>query len=339
MMGYKLTKTADAAKANTYLGCIYTTADYFLGCNPLNTTWVTGLGIRQPHRLFHMDSWYNGKGEMAPGMTPYGPWRVESYSTGQGAWDMKWAHKSIYPAEISSWPGHERWFGNSTCPMNAEFTIHQNTVFNAAIFGFLCSTASVDFVPNKRPVVSLTQPSSELLQHTEVPLAVNVTDPDGTEDIYKVEYFHKWHKIGESYKAPYSLTFNNIYSGQLKLSARVTDKSGLVGRSDTLLIYSKPNKVESVNRKTALFHAYPNPFNSEVTFEYDLKTDNNVAIEIFDLSGKKISVVHQGYQKAGRHQIKWNSCPVGKMAGDSGMLLCRYTTSETEDGQIYLKLI
>jgi hypothetical protein len=338
MMGYKLTKTADPVKAGNYLGCIYTTADYFLGCNPLNTTWVTGLGIRQPHRLFHMDSWYNGKGEMAPGMTPYGPWRVESYSNGQGAWDLKWPHKAIYPADINNWPGHERWFGNSTCPLNAEFTIHQNTIFNAAVFGFLCSTASLEFVPNKKPSVSLSQPSSELLQHTEVPLAVNVTDPDGAEDIYKVEYFNRWHKIGESTKAPFSTTFRNIYSGQLKLTARVTDKMGMVGKSDTVTITSKPNKVKNALKKEFTFKAYPNPISSQVTFEYELEKDNLIRIEIFDLSGKKVSIVQDGFQKAGLYQVKWDLVSMDKTSVDPGVYLCRYVLNNQETGENFLKL-
>lgn len=338
MMGYKLTKGSDTTKAANYLGCIYTTADYFLGCNPLNTTWITGLGIRQPHRLFHMDSWYNGKGEMAPGITPYGPWRVESYSNGQGAWDLKWPHKAIYPTDITTWPGHERWFGNYTCPLNAEFTIHQNTIFNAAVFGFLCSNATADFVPNKRPLVSLTQPSSELLQYTEVSLAVNVSDPDGAEDIYKVEYFNKWHKIGESYKAPFSATFQNIYSGQLKLTARVTDKRGMVGRSDTVTLNSKPNKVKDLVKKDIWLKAFPNPFSSQVTFEYQLEKDNHICIEIFDLTGKKVSVVQNGLQKAGLHQVQWDSLATSKTPVDPGVYLCRYVVSEQNSGESFVKL-
>jgi hypothetical protein len=135
-VGFTLTKEQDPAKAGNYLATLYTTCDYFLGCNALNMTWVTGLGPRHPRHVFHMDAWYNGKAEPHPGIIPYGPWRKER-AEGQGPWDVAWPHKTVYPS-IDEWPGNERWFDNRCSPMNSEFTIHQNTAPAAALFGFLC---------------------------------------------------------------------------------------------------------------------------------------------------------------------------------------------------------
>jgi endoglucanase len=135
--GYAITRDAEPDKAQRYLAALYTTCDYFLGCNALNMTWVTGLGPRHPRQVFHMDAWYNGTGEFHPGIIPYGPWRKEK-DEGQGPWDAAWPHKTVYPP-IDSWPGNERWFDNRCSPMNSEFTIHQNTAPAAAVFGFLCA--------------------------------------------------------------------------------------------------------------------------------------------------------------------------------------------------------
>jgi hypothetical protein len=139
-VGYVLTKETDPARARRYLAALYTTCDYFLGCNALNQTWVTGLGPRYPLQVFHMDAWYNGKGRFHPGIIPYGPWRKER-DQGQGPWDAAWPYKTLYPP-IDSWPGNERWFDNRCSPMNSEFTIHQNLAPAAAIFGFLCAPIS-----------------------------------------------------------------------------------------------------------------------------------------------------------------------------------------------------
>src|SRR5262249_38273464 len=38
----------DRARAERYLSTLFTTCDYFLGCNALNMTWATGLGPRHP---------------------------------------------------------------------------------------------------------------------------------------------------------------------------------------------------------------------------------------------------------------------------------------------------
>ena len=132
-----LFRSSDRVRAECYLATLYTTCDYVLGCNPLNMTWATALGVRHPLHVFHMDAWYNGKDRCHPGVIPYGPWR-DGRSEGQGPWDVAWPHKTVYPP-IGAWPGNERWFDNRCSPMNSEFTIHQTIGPSAAIFGILCA--------------------------------------------------------------------------------------------------------------------------------------------------------------------------------------------------------
>jgi hypothetical protein len=136
-VGHELARQSDPARAQRYLASLYTTCDYFLGGNPLNMTWVTGLGPRHPNQVFHMDAWYNGKGEFHPGIIPYGPWRKER-DLGQGPWDVAWPHKTVHP-RIDDWPGSERWFDNRCSPSNSEFTVHQNLAPAASVFGLLCA--------------------------------------------------------------------------------------------------------------------------------------------------------------------------------------------------------
>ena len=81
-----------------------------------------------------MDAWYNGKGTYHPGLIPYGPWR-KSKDLGQGPWDVAWPHQTVYP-KLDAWPGNERWFDNRNSPMNSEFTVHQNSCYAAATFGW-----------------------------------------------------------------------------------------------------------------------------------------------------------------------------------------------------------
>ncbi len=136
-IGFILLRERDPATAKRYRDAVATTCDYMLGGNALNQTWVTGLGVRHVNQVFHMDGWYNGKPTVHPGVVPYGPWR-DSDAPGQGPWDVKWPNKSVYPA-IGMWPGNERWFDNRNCPLSSEFTIHQNTCWAAATYGWLCA--------------------------------------------------------------------------------------------------------------------------------------------------------------------------------------------------------
>lgn len=137
IVGYTLVRETEPERARQYLSALYTTADYFLGTNALNQTWVTGLGPRHPMEIFHMDAWYNGKEKLHPGLIPYSPWRKVK-EEGAGPWDADWGNKTIYPA-IDEWPGNERWWNNRCSPMGSEFTVHQNIGPAAAIYGWLCA--------------------------------------------------------------------------------------------------------------------------------------------------------------------------------------------------------
>lgn len=138
IIGHVLTKQSDPGKARAFRAAVVTTSDYFLGTNALNQTWVTGLGPRHVQGVFHMDAWYNGKPTLHPGLIPYGPWRKQK-DLGMGPWDSDWPNKTVHPA-IDQWPGNERWFDNRNCPLSAEFTIHQNTCYAAATYGWLCGS-------------------------------------------------------------------------------------------------------------------------------------------------------------------------------------------------------
>ena len=102
-VGYAIAKASNPAKAQQYLGSLYTTCDYFLGGNSLNMTWATGLGPRHPNQVFHLDSWCLG---YHPGMIPYGPWRTENDNP---TWctDHDFPNLTVYPP-IGNWPGNER---------------------------------------------------------------------------------------------------------------------------------------------------------------------------------------------------------------------------------------
>lgn len=148
-VGQTLARRQGLASADRYLAALYTTADYFLGGNALNTTWVTGLGPRHPEHVFHMDAWYNGRGRFHPGIIPYGPWK-NPRAEGQGPWDVAWPNRTLTPP-IDAWPGNERWFDNRCSPMNSEFTVHQNTAPAAAIYGLLCAPGPAAAGPSQRP--------------------------------------------------------------------------------------------------------------------------------------------------------------------------------------------
>ncbi len=124
---------------------VYTTADYFLGTNPLNMTWITGLGPRHPTGPFHLDWSASGAPSPPAGIIPYGPvatardWMAQPP---EGPWSSNWPNSDLHPADIEQWPGHERWFDQRTGISSCEYTVHQTTVVAAVVYGSLLEQPS-----------------------------------------------------------------------------------------------------------------------------------------------------------------------------------------------------
>ena len=72
---------------------------------------------------------------------------------------------------------------------------------------------------------------------------------------------------------------------------------------------SVDDELESPDLPTefALLGAYPNPFNARVTIKYALPEASNVTLEIFDLLGRKIETLVNGYQDAGYQSVTWDA--------------------------------
>jgi len=70
IMGYAMLKNSNPSKAAQYWQNLHTTADYFLGTNPLNMTWITGLGEKNPKQVFHLDSWFSSNKQIKDGIVP-----------------------------------------------------------------------------------------------------------------------------------------------------------------------------------------------------------------------------------------------------------------------------
>jgi len=48
---------------------------------------------------------------------------------------------------------------------------------------------------------------------------------------------------------------------------------------------------------------YPNPFNSTATIHYQLPSTEHVTLSVFDLKGRRIMTIYDGYSPAGSHRI------------------------------------
>ena len=58
---------------------------------------------------------------------------------------------------------------------------------------------------------------------------------------------------------------------------------------------------------TFKFSAYPNPFNSEINFEISLKKSGNIKLLLYDITGKKIATILNGYKREGIYILNYNA--------------------------------
>jgi hypothetical protein len=58
---------------------------------------------------------------------------------------------------------------------------------------------------------------------------------------------------------------------------------------------------------SSMSRSYPNPFNSKVIIEYVTDHPGNVKIDIFDILGRKVAALIDGYELAGEHRISWDA--------------------------------
>jgi hypothetical protein len=68
---------------------------------------------------------------------------------------------------------------------------------------------------------------------------------------------------------------------------------------------------------------YPNPFNPVTTIQYRLKEDTDIRISVFDLSGKHVITLYEGFQSAGSHEVRFNASEL-----PSGQYLYRLTAGD-----------
>ncbi|MCU0320134.1 MAG: glycoside hydrolase family 9 protein [Flavobacteriales bacterium] len=179
-----------------FLSMVQNAADYYLGGNPLNMCWVTGLGDRYPLTMAHTRTWYDGIPEVVPGLVPYGMTgpQLAGSSGWWGAWATGYQTLNAYPP-IWNMAGHEQWFNNRYCWLTNEFTVWQNVGPSAAIYGYL--TGVQDFSTQAptmdeaatAEVLAFPNPSSDgfLLRYGDATTTITAFDALG-QQVYSGRY-------------------------------------------------------------------------------------------------------------------------------------------------------
>ena len=70
---------------------------------------------------------------------------------------------------------------------------------------------------------------------------------------------------------------------------------------------SAPSDRSASHPESFSLSAYPNPFNSTTTISYQTSTPSDVTVSVYDLSGRVVATLVDGFKQAGSHSVNWNA--------------------------------
>jgi hypothetical protein len=73
---------------------------------------------------------------------------------------------------------------------------------------------------------------------------------------------------------------------------------------------------------------YPNPFNPDTQIRYTVPYQNNVKLSIYNITGKEVAVLFDGYQMAGNYEQYWNAVDGNGQRLSSGVYLLQMITGK-----------
>ena len=93
------------------------------------------------------------------------------------------------------------------------------------------------------------------------------------------------------------------------------------------LVANSANFVDvSIVSQYAIMSSYPNPFNPQTTISYELYSDSNIEVAIFNLLGQKIATVVNEFAEAGSYSSVWNGQDALGREAASGVYVLKLTT-------------
>jgi hypothetical protein len=87
-------------------------------------------------------------------------------------------------------------------------------------------------------------------------------------------------------------------------------------------------KIAPIPVRFALYQNAPNPFVSSTTIRYALPYACHVNLSVYDVSGRRVCVLHKGEQKAGLYTIRWNGKDNQNVPLAAGVYFIRFEADE-----------
>jgi hypothetical protein len=89
---------------------------------------------------------------------------------------------------------------------------------------------------------------------------------------------------------------------------------------------------DDIIEMTTLLGSYPNPVNfdsrTEVSIRFNLKSDSNVQVDIYNVKGQKVANIYDDFTRTGKHNVSWNGKSSSGKFVASGVYYMKLRTSD-----------
>jgi len=105
---------------------------------------------------------------------------------------------------------------------------------------------------------------------------------------------------------------DNLNTPEMAIGLKMWGSTAFVITENSLIIFEETttgieDNLASIPENYNIIRNFPNPFNASTTISFSLESSSDVQIDIFDIQGRLIETVADGYQAAGDHSLTWNA--------------------------------
>jgi predicted glutamine amidotransferase len=115
-------------------------------------------------------------------------------------------------------------------------------------------------------------------------------------------------------------------------SGKYESRALTAGRNEYSVVRFNSDFAEEQAEETLLqpelYHNYPNPFNPTTTISFNLPTEQDIDLEIYNSKGQKVKTIYSGTAEQGRHSMLWNGMDNDNKAVASGVYFYQLQTAD-----------
>ena len=74
--------------------------------------------------------------------------------------------------------------------------------------------------------------------------------------------------------------------------------------------------------------SYPNPFNPETTISFELFSNSNIDLAIYNMVGQRVATLMNGFQENGSYDVQWSGTDSNGTELASGIYMVKLVTDQ-----------